>query len=181
MKMLFSRDDHVNSIKPIAVGLQRAGSLKRYLELGCWRGACFNVIAPLAKEAYAVDIDNNYKYIKSNKNLIWYHGRTTDFLRSHDKDKKFDLVFIDADHRHESSLNDFRLVSPLVNDNGLILLHDTYPTSEELLSSHYCFDTYKTADYIRRNFNKEYEIVTLPFYFGVSIVRKLDRQLLWMK
>lgn len=175
----FEGDQHINIIKSIALGLNKANVLNRYLELGIRDGPCFNAVAPLAKKAYAVDINDCYKYIKENKNLIWYYGTTTDFLSNHDKNKKFDLVFIDADHKHESSLNDFELVFPLVNDNGLILLHDTYPTKEELIGIKYCGDSYKTADYIRREYNDKCEIVTLPFYYGISIVRKLDRQLLW--
>ena len=179
--MPFGKNDHVKIVKAIATGLHDAKVLKRYLELGIRKGPCFNAVAPLAEKAYAVDIDDCHKYIKGNKNLIWYHGPTTNFLENHDRDKKFDLVFIDADHKHESSLQDFELVFPLVNDNGLILLHDTYPTREELLSPHYCSDTYKTAEYIRGNCLDRCEIVTLPFYFGVSVIRKLDRQLLWRK
>jgi len=181
MEMPFGKNEHVEIIKPIASGLHRAGVLNRYLELGIRKGPCFNVVAPLAKEAYAVDVEDCYKYIKQNKNLVWYHGKTTDFFNKHDKDKKFDLVFIDADHKHVSSLMDFEFVLPLVNENGLILLHDTYHTCEELTTSHYCGDTYKTANYIRKYFYKECEIVTLPFYFGVAVVRKmkLGKQLLW--
>lgn len=180
-KLPFEKDQHVRVIKEIALGLNRAGVLNRYLELGIRNGPCFNKVAPLAKEAYAVDIVDCHKCIKENKNLIWYHGTTTDFLKKHNKNKKFDLVFIDADHNHVASLNDFELVFPLVNDNGLILLHDTYPTCEELTSFKYCGDTYKTADYIKRNYSDKCEIATLPFYYGIGIVRKLNRQLLWRK
>lgn len=177
MKMPFGKNAHVRMIKEIATGLNRAGVLNRYLELGFSKGVCFSVVAPLAKESYTVDINSKY-FGKNTKNIFYYSGTTTDFLESHDKDKKFDLVFIDADHKYESSLNDFKLVLPLVNDNGIILLHDTYPTSESLTTKRYCHNTYKTADYIRRNYT-DIEIVTLPFYFGISIVRKLNRQLLW--
>jgi len=180
MKVPFGKNDHVKFVKSIAIGLKNAKALNRYLELGIREGPCFNVVAPLAEEAYAVDYKDCYKYISENNNLIWYHGTTVSFLKNHDKSKKFDLVFIDADHKHESSLEDFNLVFPLVNDNGLILLHDTYPTCKKLTVG-YCKDSYKTADYIRRNYFNKCEIVTLPFYYGISIVRKLDRQLLWMK
>ena len=178
MKMPFTKNEHVNMVKAIAVGLNRAGVLNRYLELGIRKGPCFNAVAPLSKEAYAVDINDCYKFIKGNKNLFWYHGTTTKFLTNHDKRKKFDLVFIDADHKHKSSLSDFRQVLPLVNDNGLILFHDTYPTCEELTTTSYCGDTYKTAEFIRKNY-PEYEFITLPFYYGISIFRKLERHLLW--
>lgn len=181
MKMPYGKNDHVRIIKAIAFGLHKAGVLNRYLELGIRSGSCFNEVAPFAKKAYAIDINDCYKYIKNNRNLVWYHGLTTDFLKKHNKDEKFDLVFIDADHKHKSSKRDFEMVFPLVNNNGLILLHDTYPTREELLSTKYCGDSYKTADYIRREYNDICEIATLPFYYGVSVVRKmkLGKQLLW--
>jgi len=180
MDKIFTKNSHIDLIRQIAIGLKLVNSLNRYLELGVQKGNCFNKIAPLTKEAYAVDIVDNYESIKENKNLAWFHGKTTDFLSNHDKNKKFDLVFIDADHKHESSLMDFKLVLPLVNENGIILLHDTYPPTEEYTSSSYCYDTYKTAEYIRKNI-KEVEIVTIPLFFGLSIVRNLNRQLLWKK
>jgi hypothetical protein len=178
MDKLFTKNSHIEIIRQIAIGLKVVNRLDRYLELGVQKGSCFNRVAPLAKEAYAVDIINSFDLIKENKNLIWFQGYTTDFLYKHDVNKKFDLVFIDADHKHEASLLDFKTVLPLVNFNGLILLHDTYPPSEEYTSPKYCYDTYKTADYIRRNI-PEVEIVTIPLFFGLSIVRNLNRQLLW--
>jgi len=183
MKMPFGKSEHVRIIKAIAYGMHKAGTLNRYLELGIRAGACFNEVAPFAKEAYAVDINDCFKYIKSNKNMIWFRGKTIDFLDKHDRDKKFDLAFIDADHKHESSLQDFEHTLPLMKENGLILLHDTYPTKEELLSRKYCGDSYKTADYIRRKYSDICEIATLPFYYGISIVRKMKigKQLLWKK
>ncbi len=180
IKAPFTKNDHIQMIKAIAAGMRKAGVLNRYLELGIKKGSCFNAIAPLAKEAYAVDILNCYKLIKHNKNLVWFHGKTTDMLTKHNPKKKFDLVFIDASHEHKASLTDFKMVLPLVNENGLILLHDTYPPSESFLGKSFCYDTYKTAEYIKKNYS-QYEFITLPFYFGISIVRKLERQLLWKK
>jgi hypothetical protein len=177
----FAKGAHVNLIKPIAIGLKQAGFLNRYLEIGIRSGPCFNAVAPLATESYAVDIDKRcYNNIKHNKNLIWFCGKSTDFLRQHNSKKKFDLVFIDGAHEYKASLGDFEQVLPLVNENGIILLHDTYPPEERFLSKSYCNDTYKTAEHIKRNYT-QYELVTLPFYYGISIVRKIERQLLWRK
>ena len=181
-KLPFGKNSHVDIIKPIAVGLNLVENLNLYLEIGISCGTCFNAVAPLAKEAYAVDINKEcYDNIKDNKNLIWFNGSSSDFLRKHDPSKRFDLVFIDGDHKHTSSLSDFQMVLPLVNDNGIILLHDTYPPSEEFTTSSYCSDTYKTAEYIKKNYSSHVETVTLPFYFGVSIVRKTYKQLAWKK
>lgn len=178
MKIPFGKNEHIQMIKAIAVGLKKAGRLNRYLELGIKKGSCFNAIAPLCKKAYAVDILNCYNLIKHNKNLIWFHGETDNFFKLHPQKKKFDLIFIDAAHEHKASLNDFKNALPLVTENGLILLHDTYPPSEEFTGKSYCNDTYKTAEYIMRYY-PQYEFITLPFYYGISIFRNLDRQLLW--
>lgn len=178
IKAPFNKNDHIKIIKEIAIGLQKAGQLNRYLEIGIKKGNCFNQIAPLCKEAYAVDILNCEKLIKQNKNLKWFNGKSQDFLNKHDPNKKFDLVFIDGAHNHEDSLKDFQLVFELMNDNGLILLHDTYPPNETFIGKSFCFDTYKTAEVIRKN-HPSYEFITLPFYFGISIFRKLEKQLLW--
>ena len=178
-KLPFNKNEHVNIIKSIAIGMNRAGFSTRYLELGIRKGPCFNAVAPLFKEAYAVDIVDCRKFIKGNKNLIWFHGTTDNFFKQHNSEKKFDLIFIDADHRYESSLSDFKKALSILLDNGLILLHDTYPPEEFFVSQKYCRDTYKTASFIRKNYSDQCEIVTLLFYYGVSVVRKLNRQLLW--
>ncbi len=178
MKMPFGKNEHIQMIKAIAVGLQSADVLNRYLEIGIKKGSCFNTIAPLCKEAYAVDIIDCKKLISHNKNMVWFHGKSEDFLKQHNLERKFDLVFIDGAHEYIASLNDFKLVLPLVNDNGLILLHDTYPPREQFTGKSFCYNTYKTAEYIRKNYS-QYEFITLPFYFGISVFRKLERQLLW--
>lgn len=183
-KHIFTKYDHNKIIKLIATGLKDAGFLNRYLELGIRNGACFNEIAPLVNEAYAVDIDPLcFKAIKQNKNLNWFNGTTDDFFMRHDINKKFDLIFIDADHSHKSSLKDFESSFKFINENGLILLHDTYPPDESYTAANYCSDTWKTADQLRKacKIGGNFEIVTLPFYYGITIVRSINRQLLWMK
>jgi hypothetical protein len=179
MKGIFNKNSHIPFITSIAKGFKEAGFLNKYLELGIQRGNCFNMVAPMAKEAYAVDILDSYELIKHNRNTIWFQGKSEDFLKQY-SNIKFDLVFIDADHSHEASLLDFQMVLPLVSQNGLILLHDTYPPSVEYTSLSYCGEAYKTADYIRKNY-QQVECMTFPFYYGITVVRNLDHQLLWVE
>lgn len=178
-KVPFTKNEHIQMIKAIALGLKQAGFLKNYLEIGIKKGYCFNQVAPLAKKAYGVDILDCHSLIKQNNNLVWYHGKSEDFLKTYNGDK-FDLVFIDGAHEHAASLQDFKLVLPHTREGGLILFHDTYPPTEEFIQKKYCFDTYKTAEYIKDNY-PEYEFATLPFYYGISILRNTTRQLLWKK
>lgn len=175
----FNKYSHIAVIKMIAEGLRSIGELTTYLELGVAKGSCFNEVAPLAKIAYAVDLrKKTHRYIRKNKNLNWNCCSVTEFLDGYTGDS-FDLVFLDADHAFESSWSDFQKVAPLVKPNGIILLHDTYPPNKACSQPDVSGDTWKTAWKIRQEMSNEYEIVTLPFYFGVSIVRKCRTQLLW--
>ena len=180
MKLPFKYSAHSEVIYTIAKGLHDAGFLKTYLELGCKKGGTFNKIAPLADVAYAVDVNESYyRKIKGNKNLKWVCATSKDFLENYNKEFKFDMIFIDADHSYEASLSDFQLSFPLLDDNRIIVMHDTYPPTEAFSKSGLCADTYKTAEWIRKNMTNQAEVLTLPFYFGITIIRKTSKHLHW--
>ena len=88
-----------------------------------------------------------------------------------------DFVFIDADHSYAAVLEDFHLFAKWVKVNGLILLHDTYPPSLEMTKTAWCGDAWKAAWDIRKKYSDEYEIVTLPITYGLSIIRKSKYQI----
>lgn len=170
---------------PILINLVEVLEVKTYLELGVEEGLVFNRIAPLVGEAYAVDIKSGtYEHIRNNSNLIWHNTTSANFLRALDKNVMFDLVFIDADHTHKASLEDFMLVKDHVHPNGIICLHDALPYTPEMASPEWhpglwCGEVYKTVDYIRHNLADEYELCTIPVDFGVTICRKLPKKLPW--
>lgn len=182
LKLPFKKGSHVKVIELIAKGMHEMGELETYVELGVQRGAAFNTAAPYAtKVSYAIDISEvSHSHIKGNKNAKWFCGKTEDFISQYNG-PPIDFVFIDADHTYEASLQDFLGISEFVREGGIIAMHDTYPMSEEFTEQSYCGEAYKTAEYIRKNLGDEFEIVTLPFYFGVSIIRKTKKQLVWKK
>lgn len=67
-------------------------------------------------------------------------------------------------------------------DDGFIFFHDTYPYDPYLFDKSQCGDVYKTALYIKKNFNENFEIVTLPINPGVTIVKKIKnyKQLIYL-
>lgn len=180
IKLPFSKYDHISVLYVIAKGLASAGLLDNYVELGVSKGACFNLIAPLAKHAYAVDINKDTgRYIKDNKNMTWYRGRGTKFFGVHG-DIKFDLIFIDAKHAYSDGLDDFNAAVPHMNPNCLIIMHDTYPPSEEFTDIKYCGNVHRAATHIRKHYSSQFEVLTLPFYYGLTIIRNsLGKQTLW--
>jgi hypothetical protein len=84
------------------------------------------------------------------------------------------MLFIDGDHNRDQVLKDFYSIGKWVRAyTGLILLHDTWPVTRSLLDPMYCGDAWRAAAEIRREFPKDYEIVTLPGpHAGLSIIRK---------
>ena len=175
----FSKNSHVRVIKEVARGLSLAKKLNVYVELGIRKGPTFNEVAPLAKVAHAIDTASKcLNFIKHNKNLKWHCKTSTEFLDNY-SGPPFDLVFIDASHVHKDSLNDFKKSFELTREGGMLILHDTYPPDKKYTSIHFCGDTYKTAEYIRDNYLDRCETITLPFYFGLTVVRKTTKQLGW--
>jgi hypothetical protein len=147
---------------------------ERYLELGVRDGKTFTQVAPLCKVAVGVDVGTCQFCLKPN---MEYHLMTTDayFKSIQGTDILFDMVFIDADHSHEQSLLDFTNVIPYVIEDGFIFLHDTYPYSDTLMAKDKSYNTYLTALYIKQNMANDFEIVTLPFNPGLSIIKKMPK------
>lgn len=161
-----------------------------YVEIGVEAGYTFNQISPLVKEAYAVDIRPMFK-INQLDNVKVCRMSSIDFAEKWNKgrwgkDKKIDLLFIDADHRRDAVLFDFNFLSRfVVPGTGLVLLHDTYPSSQNLLKDGWCSNAWEAAEEIFRNKNKyrDWEIVTLPGpWAGLSILRNVSQgHLHWLK
>lgn len=149
-----------------------------YLEYGVRDGRTIQAMSRYAKRAIGVDTFQDEQIAKMP---IEFFKMSTDEFAAQlpSMGIKFDMVLIDADHRHESSLRDFDNVFPYVVEDGLIFIHDTYPYNEEYTQSHFCSDSWKTARFIRKNYSAKCEIVTIPVQPGLSIIRKSSRQLAW--
>ena len=83
-----------------------------------------------------------------------------------------DLLYIDADHSHQQSLADFETFSQYVVPNGLVLMHDTFPLFQEHEQLGYSGTVWKTAQFIKEHYRDEFEIMTIPYLCGVSLLRK---------
>ena len=146
---------------------------ENYLELGVRDGSNFMRVAKHCTNAIGVDVVPPSFPLASN---MTYNTTTTDeYFKNLDSEVKFDVVFIDADHSYEQSLKDFMNVKDRVIEDGFIFFHDTYPYDAVMFDPNLCNDVYKTALYIKQNLIDEFEIMTLPFNPGVTIVKKISR------
>jgi predicted O-methyltransferase YrrM len=161
--------DHISFLETFAKWIKP----ERYLELGVRDMKCFRRISRYSVECVGVDMQP--LSAKLEKKMIFFHGTTDDYFKSiENANIQFDLVFIDADHSFEQSLKDFMNVSKHVIEDGFIFMHDTYPYDSRMLSPDLCNDAFKTPHYIKQHLFKEFEIITLPFNPGLSIIKKIS-------
>lgn len=86
--------------------------------------------------------------------------------------KRLGVVFIDADHSYEAVKKDFEAVWPFVEEQGVVLLHDTLPEDRWETAVGFAGDAWRFAAELReRNFDS----VTLPVVPGLTVVRKRER------
>ncbi len=62
-------------------------------------------------------------------------SRSVDFFN--DFQKKFDFIFLDGDHSASTVYREIPMALKLLNENGLILLHDFFPDNKPLWSDGY--------------------------------------------
>jgi len=96
----------------------------RYLEVGVGFG---NNLRDLnVKEKVGIDI------VKPNiglGNVKFYLGKSDEIFKSNafQKEKRFDLIFIDAYHEFRQCIRDFENSLKFLNKNGVIVIHDVWP------------------------------------------------------
>lgn len=78
-------------------------------------------------------------------------GTTDDFFKSNTK--TFDVIYIDADHEENAVLKDFNNSVKSLSEDGIILMHDIGPLSEESTSMYAHGTAYKAFIKIRNSNN----------------------------
>lgn len=151
-----------------------------YLEVGIFRCGLFNQVIPYADSLVGVDIDPNAgMYMKINSKCEFINSTSLDFFKQQiELGRKFDLIFIDGDHSKEAVEADFLGAFSLLNDNGIILLHDTYPLNIAATTRDRCDDGYKAIDKLSRLIDK-WEMMTIPIHPGITLCRKRIKQVNW--
>lgn len=136
---------------------------KAYLELGV--GTALETITQIqCNHIESVDI------IRCNENFPSFIGTTDGFFAKNTK--KFDVIYIDADHSHESVNRDFVNAVNALSDDGVIFMHDVGPVNEENTLPTASGTAYKSFIEIRANAN--FDAFTYEFENGdvIGIVKK---------
>lgn len=147
---------------------------KLYIELGLHVGDTFKKVQPHVVNGIGVElVPNKFLSNLNYSNLQIVYTSTDKFFETYDSaiNQKIDMAFIDADHSFESALKDFNNVFNRLSDNGVIMMHDTDPESDELFISSRCGDSYKIVNILEQR--DDINIYTIPlFEAGLSIITK---------
>lgn len=144
-----------------------------YVELGLYEGETLSKVLPYVNKCFGVDMQTrpqlqNLENAYKNKLEINY-CKTDDFFLNFNT--KIDMAFIDADHCFESALKDLENIFKLLNDNGIIFIHDTDPINNNYIQPGYCGDSYKLIPLLEKR--NDINIITLPLTeAGLSIIMK---------
>lgn len=165
-KLAYPPLDGVQKHTELIYNIVKSVNCSTYLELGIYDGFNFDKISSIVDKSTAVDI----KDVRTNKNSNFLLMSTDLFFEKNKEN--FDVIFIDANHSFESVKNDFINSLKILNEFGLIILHDTDPISEFYIQDGYCSDSYKIIDYIYEN-HKDLDLLTLPIdETGLTIVKR---------
>lgn len=143
-----------------------------YLEFGVLIGESLERVARHAEMAIGVDVNPPPQFRAAN---IDFHQMTTARFAEEVLPKlpPIEMVFIDADHKHPAPFEDFKRVWPYVAPNGLVFLHDTWPSAPERATAAWCNDAWRTPQAIREwLWPDNNDLITLPLDPGLTIVKK---------
>lgn len=141
-----------------------------YVEFGVLNGESLERVARHSEYAVGVDINSPPPLRGAN---IEFHKMTTARFCEEVLPKlpPVEMAFIDADHKYPAPVEDFNRVWPYVAPNGLVFLHDTWPSTPERATAAWCNDAWRTTGALREIY-PALEFVTLPLDPGLTIVRK---------
>lgn len=171
----FNFHDHLELIEHLAKWLKP----ELYLEIGVRTGDSLMRVQKYSKKCYGVDPVITHRNYENNVEL--FEMTSDDFFKNINPNIEFDMVFIDGLHEKNQVFRDFVNVKDKVINDGLVILHDTVPMNDYMLSPELCDNAWEAMQAIKIKFKDEWEVLSLPFNPGITIMRKIDwnKQLIW--
>jgi hypothetical protein len=146
----------------------------RYLEIGCNRGdTCWRLYEHCVSiDAVDVDYYADWEaHVDKFPNLHFYKAKSFDFFTKYIPiDKQYDLIFIDSDHSAAQVYEDITFSLAHLAEDGLIVLHDTYPPTLSHTGPAACGTAYQAIEQIRAGASSAFEMFTFPVSLGVTLL-----------
>ena len=88
------------------------------------------------------------------------------------------MILVDPYHEYKESINTFRMLIPLLDENGIFISHDCFPPSYNIASEIYkkgnwCGVTYAAFIEISYN-NPDYFYAVIKNDYGLGIISKIE-------
>lgn len=148
-----------------------------YVELGVYQCTTFNRVQRYCSTSFAVDIDISAERFVKGNNSKFVHGDSDEAsYLIQGLGLQVDFLFIDGDHRSDAVRRDLTNFMPLMTQDGLIFLHDTWPESERFSSDGYCSDSFRVPVEINQGALGDWTCVSIPVHPGLTICTR-SRQL----
>ena len=96
--------------------------LKKYLEIGVYKGHSFNGVNAEIKDSVDPDTDSPAIYHMTSDDFFEKVATTLDY--------KYDVIFIDGLHHTEQVDKDIKNSLKYLEEDGVVILHDCNPINE---------------------------------------------------
>lgn len=142
---------------------------KKYLEIGV-----FDTSSNFDK----IIIENKVGVDPANvKGGVQYNMTSDEFFKQNNEN--FDIIFIDGLHHSNQVYKDIINAINCLNDNGVIIMHDCNPTSQQMQmipreSVDWTGDCWKAFVKFRRTHGENYEAFVINTDYGVGVIKKTD-------
>ena len=130
---------------------------------------------------------NRILYYTDNIQTRTKSHKLTTIIHSNDLEKQllslnktFDLICIDSCHEYEISSRDFRIISSLLNETGMLISHDCYPWNKTVanpsyISGSWCGETYIAfIEFAYNNPNMFYTVLNIDTGIGIISKKQLN-------
>jgi hypothetical protein len=143
-----------------------------YVEIGVFACETFNLVSKHCEFAIGVDVSEESRKFVKGSNTLFINGTRDDLVKKfRSNPHKIDLAFIDGNHSKDEVVADFKALEPFLSTSGIIILHDTWPESEEQTQIQYCHDAWESVEILRETF-EAYSFLTLPMHPGMTFAQK---------
>jgi hypothetical protein len=146
--------------------LIKKNNYKKYLEIGIQEGICFRHV----NCEYKVGVD------PALDSSATFKITSDEFFKNLNKNEKFDIIFIDGLHTSEQVDKDIENSLNVLNENGVILLHDCNPLIEDYAKEYPIHDNWMGTVYLSiiklRLYRDDLSITTIDTDAGVGILKR---------
>jgi predicted O-methyltransferase YrrM len=174
----------IETLKKATLGFEKCQFLQIGTASGVTAFAIIETIKSVGGHLFTVDIDESpgggtFRDPKTRNNGFWadvqekeledaidyFRNGSDDFFKKNEEwDGKFDIIFVDGDHRYEQSKKDLGNAMKAIKPNGIIYLHDVMDRTQGLGRRHTVarvFDEFEKEGWKKKLYNTPFKLAKI--------------------